>query len=348
MAKRSVLGLLYLLQGLQAAGEDMQAILHNLALDITQLDPSAAIDLELEYAIQKQLVGQIRHPAIGLYIGQQFNLAGYGPLLMLLMTSPDLQAAMRLGVYYQKITFLFGKLALSQQQDLTILTYDSLETDPVLHRFRADAEIAGTLKLLKDMQAALGMQIPLERIDLPFSTPRNEHILQQYQQFYEVPLYFDQPYGAFYCKTANLNLPIMVADAATHQRYRQQCDEVLQQYLQEEQQGVSIKEQVLDYLKIQRHFLPPIAAVATALGLSERTLRYRLAEQDTSFRKLRDQLRFEQACQLLLSSNDSIEQIAEKLHYNEASAFAHAFMRWSDQSPKQYRKAQQGKQAVKK
>ena len=343
MAKRSVLGLLYLLQGLQAAGEDTQAILQHLALDLTQLDPSAVIDLELEYAIQKQIVGQIHHPAIGLYIGQQFNLAGYGPLLMLLMTSPDLQQAMYLGVFYQKITFLFGKLALIQQQDLTILRYDSMETDPVLHRFRADAEIAGTLKLLNDMQAALGIQVGLQRIDLPFGAPSDPEVLQQYQQFYAVPLHFDQPFGAFYCKTADLNQPIMASDTATHQRYRQQCDDALRQYLQEEQQGVSIKEQVLDYLNMQRHFLPPIAAVATALGLSERTLRYRLAELGTSFRTLRDQLRFEQACQLLLSSNDSIEQVAEKLHYNEASAFAHAFMRWSGQSPNQYRKAQQAR-----
>ena len=338
MAKRSVLGLLYLLQGLQAAGENTQAILSDLALDVTQLDPSATIELAVEYAIQKQIVGKIQHPAIGLYIGQQFNLAGYGPLLMLLMTSPSLIDAMQLGVYYQKITFMFGRLGLKQQSELTVLTFDSLETDPDLHRFRADAEIAGTVKLLKDMQAAMGVQIPFERVDLPFSAPSDALILQQYQDFYNAPLYFDQPYGAIYCKTVLLNRPILAADAATHQRYKQQCDDALEQYLQEEQQGVSITEQVLDYLKMQLHFLPPIAAVANALGISERTLRYRLAEQDTSFRKLRDTLRYQQACQLLQSKDLSIEQIAEQLHYNEASAFTHAFSRWSGMSPNQYRK----------
>ena len=338
MAKRSVLGLLYLLQGLEAAGEDTQAILHKLAIDVTQLDPSATIDLAVEYAIQKQIVGHIQHPAIGLYIGQQFNLAGYGPLLMLLMTSPSLIDAMKLGVYYQKITFLFGRLGLKQQQDLTILTYDTLETEPALQRFRADVEIAGTIKLLKDMQAAMGLIIPLERVDLPFSAPVDELILQMYEKFYNAPLYFDQPYGAIYCQSAYLKCPILAADAATHQRYKQQCDEVLLQYIQEEQQDLSISEQVLDYLKMQLHFLPPIAAVSNALGMSERTLRYRLAEQSTSFRKLRDQLRYQQACQLLQSTNLSIEQVANQLHYNEASAFTHAFIRWSGGSPNQYRK----------
>lgn len=338
MAKRSVLGLLYLLQGLQAAGEDTGSFLQDLALDVKQLDPSATIDLALEYTIQKQIVAYVQHPAIGLYIGQQFNLAGYGPLLMLLMTSPSLIEAMQLGVYYQKITFLFGHLDLRQQQDLTVLTYDTLETEPALHFFRADAEIAGTVKLLKDMQAAMGLAIPIERIDLPFRAPKNALILQQYQQFYNAPLYFDQPQGAIYCKSLYLNQPILAADAATHQRYKQQCNDALQQYLQEEEQEVSIKEQVIDYLKMQLHFLPPIAAVANALGLSERTLRYRLAEQNTSFSKLRDELRYEQACQLLQSSHLSIEQIAEHLHYNEASAFTHAFSRWSGISPRQYRK----------
>ena len=339
MAKRSVLGLLYLLQGLEAAGEDMQAILHKLAIDVTQLDPSAAIELAVEYAIQKQIVGQIQHPAIGLYIGQQFNLAGYGPLLMLLMTSPSLIEAMRLGVYYQKLAFMFGRLDLKQQQDQTILSYESLEVEPAIHRFRADTEMAGTVKLLKDMQSAIGVQIPFERVDLPFSAPIDALILQQYQDFYNAPLYFDQPCGMIYCKTSYLNRPILAADAATHQRYKQQCDEALQQYIQEEQQSPSITEQVVDYLKMQLHFLPPIAAVSNALGMSERTLRYRLAEQNTSFRKLRDQLRYQQACQLLQSKDLSIEQVANQLHYNEASAFTHAFIRWSGISPNQYRKS---------
>lgn len=338
MAKRSVLGLLYLLQGLQAAGEDMQEILHELAIDLHQLDPSAVIDLELEYAIQKQIVQHIRHPAIGLYIGQQFNLAGYGQLLMLLLTSTTLLHAINLGIHYQKLTFLFGRLSLQQDDQVTVLKYDSLERDPILHRFRADAEIAGTFKLLKDIQIAMAMHIPFDRVDLPFAAPNDAGLIAQYQQFYGVPIYFDQPYGAIYCRTQHLNSPISAADPITHQRYRQQCDENLQQYLQEERQAVSIQQQVMGYLKLQAHFLPPIAAVAHALGMSERTLRYRLAEQQTNFRTLRDQLRFEQASQLLLNSQDSIEQIAEKLHYNEGSAFAHAFMRWSGQSPNQYRK----------
>ena len=342
MAKRSVLGLLYLLQGLQAAGENTQAILDDLltdmALDLNQLDPSATIDISLEYAIQQYIVGKVKHPAIGLYIGQQFNLAGYGPLLMLLMTSPSLIDAMKLGVYYQKITFLFGRLGLKQQQDQTVLSYDTLETEPALQHFRADIEMAGTVKLLKDMQSAIGVQIPFERVDFPFSAPVDGLILQQYQGFYNAPLYFDQPCGMIYCKTSYLNRPILAADAATHQRYKQQCDEALQQYIQEEQQDLSISEQVLDYLKMQLHFLPPIAAVSNALGISERTLRYRLAEQNTSFRKLRDQLRYQQACQLLQLTNLSIEQVANQLHYNEASAFTHAFSRWSGISPNQYRK----------
>ncbi|XID74105.1 AraC family transcriptional regulator ligand-binding domain-containing protein [Alkanindiges sp. WGS2144] len=338
MAKRSVLGLLYLLQGLHAADENMQLILQKLSLDVEQLDPSATIDLKLEYAIQQQVVAYVTHPAVGLYIGQQFNLAGYGPLLMLLMTSPDLHEAMRLGVYYQKITFLFGRLGLEQQHDLTVLTYDSLENDPVLHRFRSDAEIAGTFKLLKDMQAALGLHIRLERVDLPFVAPQAQQVIEQYEKFYDAPVYFDQSRGAIYCKTAALNHKITAADAATHQRYQQQCDEALAQYLVEEKQGISLKEQVLDYLKLQGYFMPPVAAVAQALGLSERTLRYRLAEQGTSFRQLRNQLRFESACELLKQERCSIEQIAETLQYNEASAFIHAFSRWSGISPNQYRK----------
>lgn len=336
MAMRSVLGLLYLLQGLKAAGEDTDAIMQRLSIDTALLDPASMIDLSLEYALQQQIMQQVRRPGVGLYIGQQYNLAGYGPLLMLLMTSPSLLDALKAGIHYQRLTYLFGRVGVKQQGELMLLTYDSLECDPLMNYFRAECEIAGTYRLLTDMRHALGLKIPLLRVDLPYAAPRDSAVLAHYHAYYAgADIRFKQPCGALYSRVEDLEIPFPSADTATHQRYRQQCDELLKQFEQDAGQ-ISIKQQITDYLMLQNGQIPPMCLVAQMLDLSERALRYRLTAANTSFRKIRDEVLYRKAQQLLQSL--SVEEVAEQLGYSETAAFIHAFKRWSGQTPYQFKK----------
>jgi AraC-like DNA-binding protein len=332
---RSVLGLLYLLQGLKAAGEDTEALMLRLSIDVALLDPASMIDLSLEYSLQQQIMQSVRRPGVGLYIGQQYNLAGYGTLLMLLMTSPSLMEALNMGVHYQRLTFLFGRIGLKQQGELMLLTYDSLERDPMMNLFRAECEMAGTYKLLKDMQAALGLKIPVVRVDLPYSAPKDPAVLHQYHAYYETDIRFDQPCGVLYSRVKDLNFAFPSADAVTHQRYRQQCDELLKQFEQDAGQ-TCITQQIRDYLMLQSGQIPPMSLVAQVLDLSERALRYRLTAENTSFRQIRDEVLYQKAQQLLHSL--SVEEVAEQLCYSETAAFIHAFKRWSGQTPYQFKK----------
>lgn len=335
MAMRSVLGLLYLLQGLKAAGEDTEALMQRLSIDPALLDPASMIDLSLEYSLQQQIMQSVRRPGVGLHIGQQYNLAGYGTLLMLLMTSPSLMEALKMGVHYQRLTFLFGRIGLKQQGELMLLTYDSLERDPLMNLFRAECEMAGTYKLLKDMQAALGLKIPVVRVDLPYSAPKDPAVLHQYHAYYETDIRFDQPCGVLYSRIKDLNFAFPSADAVTHQRYRQQCDELLKQFEQDAGQ-TCITQQIRDYLMLQSGQIPPMSLVAQVLDLSERALRYRLTAENTSFRQIRDEVLYQKAQQLLHSL--SVEEVAEQLCYSETAAFIHAFKRWSGQTPYQFKK----------
>ena len=336
MAMRSVLGLLYLLQGLKAAGEDTDAIMQRLSIDPALLDPASMIDLSLEYALQQQIMQQVRRPGVGLHIGQQYNLAGYGTLLMLLMTSPSLLDALNAGVHYQRLTYLFGRVGIKQQGELILLTYESLERDPQMNYFRAECEIAGTYKLLTDMRAALGLKIPLLRVDLPYSAPKDPAVLDQYHAYYAgADIRFDQPCGAMYTWLKDASFAIPTADAVTHQRYCQQCDAMLAQFEQHNQQ-TSIRQQIVDYLMLQSGQIPAMSLVAQVLDLSERALRYRLTAENTSFRQIRDEVLYQKAQQLLQSL--SVDEVAEQLCYSETAAFIHAFKRWSGQTPYQFKK----------
>jgi AraC-like DNA-binding protein len=78
--------------------------------------------------------------------------------------------------------------------------------------------------------------------------------------------------------------------------------------------------------------------VARALGMSERTLSRRLAEETTTYEELVDQLRRSLALQYIRAPSISVSQIAWLLGYEGSTSFSHAFARWTGRSPSAVRK----------
>jgi AraC-like DNA-binding protein len=75
--------------------------------------------------------------------------------------------------------------------------------------------------------------------------------------------------------------------------------------------------------------------VASALGLSERTLRRRLAAEGHSFQRLLDDVRESLARAMLTGpSTLPVEEIALRLGYSGATSFIHAHRRWTGSTPR--------------
>ncbi|WP_435742120.1 AraC family transcriptional regulator ligand-binding domain-containing protein [Nocardioides sp. SYSU DS0663] len=81
----------------------------------------------------------------------------------------------------------------------------------------------------------------------------------------------------------------------------------------------------------------PMGAVAASLGLSERSLRRRLAGEGVGYRALVDEVR-ESLARSLLESRATlpVADVATRLGYADAAAFTHAFTRWTGVPPAAY------------
>ena len=77
--------------------------------------------------------------------------------------------------------------------------------------------------------------------------------------------------------------------------------------------------------------------VAVRLGMSVATLRRRLSEEETSFRTLVHQVRFEEA-KAMLERGKSVNQVSEQLDYSDIRAFNRAFKKWAGQTPAAFAK----------
>jgi AraC-like DNA-binding protein len=82
---------------------------------------------------------------------------------------------------------------------------------------------------------------------------------------------------------------------------------------------------------------PTAEAMATRLGLSVRTLHRRLAEQDRPYQLIIDDVRRSLASEFLLNTTLTIEDIAGRVGFSEASNFRKAFRKWTGSTPASFR-----------
>lgn len=111
------------------------------------------------------------------------------------------------------------------------------------------------------------------------------------------------------------------------------CDELLEEF--EYRLGVAGKIRQMVLIKLMRP--ARFDAVAVELKMSPRTLRRKLREESTSYRKLIDELRRNMALKYLRDRNLTVEQISSLVGFSEAANFRHAFRRWTKTAPARFR-----------
>ncbi|ENU29767.1 hypothetical protein F991_02254 [Acinetobacter sp. CIP-A165] len=334
--KRSILGLMYLIQGMRHVGIDVDARLANMGIQADALDPSSIIPDAIEWDILQHISQDIA-PEQGLFIGQHYALAGYGPFLMLIVTSDTLHHALLNGVRFQQLTHLFGSLQLEIDNKAIHLFYQPTDIDTHLGQFRAQCEISGTYKFLQDIFKMMGLDTPNIQIELPFQRPDDVQLTAAYQQYYGQDVKFGCKQAVFILEnTQILDVSVPSADALTYRMYEEKCLRDIELLEKVSDSKVTIVEYVEDYLELQNGVIPTMTETAYALKIPERTLRHQLQQMQTSYKEIRERLIKQKAIRFIEGSSYSIEQIAEMLGYSEPAAFNHAFKRWFGHSPRQY------------
>ena len=334
--KRSTLSLMYLIQGMCNAGIDLNEKLSHLGLKVEAIDPSSIINVHLEQEILNVLCQHFVEYD-GLNIGQHYTLAGYGPLLMLLVSSPNIETALQKAVQFCRLTHLSGQLEYSSIKEQIVIEYHPLGFNNEMDRFIAQCEVAGTFKFLENLYQMMQLSFPQICVELPFNEPKSQHDQGEYQKIYGANVRFNSDSARFWLNKDILKVEIPSYDPITFHIYEQKCIKALKR-LSEKEKFPSIVQRVRDYLVLQHSNMPTMAETAQVLKIPERTLRHQLQQHQTSYKKIREDIIKHKAVEMIEYKKYSIEMISELLGYSEPSAFNHAFKRWFGQSPRQYLK----------
>jgi len=175
--------------------------------------------------------------------------------------------------------------------------------------------------------------VPLQRVSFRFPPPAHA---DRFPEYFPGPVYFDEPAHGVVVATEWLDQPLPQADERTARLCEEQCRALLDRRRARSRVSEQVRQRLL-----RPQAITQMETIAAEIGMAPRTLHRHLAAEGTSFRRLVDEVR-EALAEEMLAHRMTIDEVAERLGYAEASSFVHAFKRWKGVAPGAYRQGRSG------
>ena len=293
-----------------------------------RIDLSKPID-EIEFPrIIDYFYNYTKDEALMIKLGQRVDVTYFGSFGFALMSCSDFTEAIKLINRYQ--------LLLGTGINFIVLS-DSNNTK---HTLRVSINILSNLQKKLITELIISQSIYLLKIIT--NNKLKFKISFQYEginnkELYESILKCDVEFNQLHNE---ISIPIDIskeklisANSAVHIIYEEQCERLLRDLNKIENFSAATRRILLQ----AGDDFPDIKEVAYKLHISESTLRRRLKEESSSYRKICDEVRDILAKKYLTTTNLTISDIAMLLNYSEAASFRRAFVRWNKLTPNDYR-----------
>jgi AraC-like DNA-binding protein len=282
----------------------------------------------LEYAAET-----LNDSGFGLRLAQQANPREIGLLFYVASAAKSVSEAVALYARYCRIVNEAVRVKLLQGQSEVVVEFIFVGISR--HRARQNAEfgIAAAFKALREIA---GLNIHPAHVSFAHAGNANRRELER---FFGCRVEFGASIDQMAFSNETLALPLVTEDRHLLETLQPICDEAakerntangtLRASVENEAQ------RLLPHGKAQRE------TVAKKLAMSTRTLGRRLADENTTYEEVVDQLRRSLALQYVKEPSLSLSQIAWLLGYEGSTSFNHAFKRWTGQSPSAARNQKQ-------
>lgn len=309
-------------------GVSLPGILAGTAVSREQLlDPDTVVSAEQELQLIRNLVSRLDQvPALGIRVGERYHFTAFGPLGFAFASSRTPLDALELAVRYFDLTFAFTRFRVDQQEGLRVVVVDE-DVPAELQRFVVERDTAALITVVRDL---FGVESLLEELQFRLPRPRQPEL---YESFFRVPLSYSAPANVAVLNRQGMARPMLQANELALSAAEKQCEVLLNRLVT--RGGLAAK--VRSFLAARTADMPTMERVADHLCVTTRTLRRRLQAETTTFAELRDEVRQALAEEYLLGLRLSVEQVAERLGYAEATSFINAFKHWHGVTPHQYR-----------
>jgi len=217
------------------------------------------------------------------------------------------------------------------------------EVDGDIATWRIAVDVEGGLDLTQKYQQSIGIAFQIlrqllgptwlpSRVQFDHTRPDDT---RPYTQFFRCPVLFGQEFPGLCFPSKLLEQQNLTRDDEEYGRLKPELE--LSEHSLPESFDAAFQRRTRE--AIEQGTLS-LDRVATALGVSTRTLHRRLREElNTNFREATEKIRMQIAMKYMRNTQLSLIDIADILGYSELAAFSRAFKRKEGCSPRQWRNA---------
>lgn len=181
----------------------------------------------------------------------------------------------------------------------------------------------------------IDQNIQLSRAFFSYAAPPHARL---YEEMFQCEVRFEQAHCGFEFHRRYLKKPVIRTRQELQTWLRDSPADLLYMPGRESSVQAHLRGELLAALRDSRPF-PGFELICRRLHMSPQVVRRRLAEENTSYQKIKDTIRRDTAQRLLQNPDIPVAAIAERTGFSETAAFSRAFKKWTGLTPAAFRAA---------
>ena len=326
-----VVKLATILDALAAEGVSPADALKGVALSKDAISsPATRVSLNQVIDLYRNADKLSRDPHFALHAGLRMNVSAHGMFGFGILSSTNYRQTTNFAMKYHQLATPLITIQFKEQGGCGIWTFAPLPNeriDTCLYKFVVEMQFGIILSLHRDV---MGPSFAAREIHVTYGPPADA---ERYPDIFGSPVLFGKSENALLFDAAWLDGTPNLGNENTYATVVALCDGLMEEFRLHIGLVGKVRRAVMINLMRPTNF----DDIAKSLNMSARSLRRKLREEDTSFRKLVDELRREIAIKYLRDTDLTVEDIAEALGFSDGANFRHAFRRWTKASPHEFR-----------
>jgi len=308
-------------------GADPRAALHQAQITPADLRrPDGRITAAQMEALCGFAMQELDDEALG-WFSRRLPWGSYGMLCRASITAPTLGVAMKRWCRHHRLLTDDLMLHLDTGGPVAQLTLTENRRFGALREFC----LVTSLRYLHGFACwAIDSRIALRDASFPFAAPPHREV---YPVLFPGTVRFDAAQAGFSFDAQDLAMPLRRDERALQAMLQRALPLTVLPYRRDRLLARRVRELLRQ--DAARHGTAD--ALAQALNLSVRSLHRQLKDEGVSLQALKDEVRRDQASELLLRTDRPVKQVAQAVGFGNEKSFARAFKQWTGRSPREFR-----------
>lgn len=321
----------WLVRRLVAEGISLNRIFRGTNLSERWLkDENALITTANYLTIVNNALDESKDPALALHLGQKHNLGELGMWGYAIISSPTLGEANQVALRYWDLSGSLVTLSYLKEKN-----YSTWKIHPAFPMDSLRSWIFAVEELLSTFFSGSGFlskeNFQIAEIHLSYPEPAHGAF---YKELFHCPVYFNKDADMFRTSFNFEDIPTSMGNPIMADICKRQCRQLMTKFKVSDELISTIRNLLITSCG---HF-PSLPEIAGQMAMSPRTLRRRLEEKNTTYQTILDEIRTELTKEYIATTDLSIEQIAGRIGFSEATTLRRAFKKWTGMNIKEFRK----------